>query len=111
MTISEARQMEGWEVFEGSYGPQIQAIQDQDLEGGVKLEGPDADLKAVAIVLRGASEGRWHAVSALQEIGYDAEVFGCLKWALEAVEYGLAGNDNPSLEDSLHKSRLYPFGD
>lgn len=106
---SEARQMEGWEVYEGDRGPQIQAVQDQDLEGGVSLTTlTDPDLEAVAIVLRGAIAGKPHALSALEEIGYRAEVFGSLEAALEAVEFGLEPTTvNPSLEDALHESRLF----
>jgi hypothetical protein len=105
---SEARQMEGWEVFESDRGPQIQAVKDQDFEGGVVLTGLDPDLQAVAIVLRGAIAGKPHALSALDEIGYRHEALRSLESALEAVRCALEpGTVNPSLEDALHESRLY----
>jgi hypothetical protein len=109
---SEARQREGWEVYDGDLGPQIQAVQDQDLDDGVVLTGLDTDLQAVAIVLRGAIAQKPYAVSALEEIGYRPEVFGTLESALEAVEHALEPSTvNPSLEEALDASHLYSAGD
>jgi hypothetical protein len=108
----QARFAEGWELFESSYGREIEALDERQIDGAPELL---SDLEAVAVVLRGCLAGNAHAHHALSFIDYRSGVFDNISDALSAVERCLADPCKGMCQHSerqddwakLHHSRLY----